>query len=1270
MRLERIGFLAIPLLALGAATASAQDTRPLGEHCPRLSATDVAAIEDDARPSRGLARYARNYCVTMAEAQRRMDLQMRDSVSPRTEPGPPPPPPPDGIGTVMAAVRDKEVATFAGLWIEHQPRYRVVVAFTRDAARTLAKYTRDPLFVPLDRPGPSLTVLRTTQDTLTRELTAIKARPAGSSSNEKTGRVEIALAVDPAVVRDAERAGRIRIPDYVDLIAPPPLPFDAAVEASPDTRLRAFPRAYYRRSGISNPMPPGAGRIVLRDRCLTLAGEDGTRTILWPNEAAVDLSRKDAIGIVDRANGNRITIGDTLALEVSAMPKGWDEPVIDANRRCPGPYVFVTGFEPWTAYRERMLQAQALGLARDTGITAAAALSQLRARSALTDRLVALSGMLSQAAPDRFGGYIASADKATLYLVGGADAGLLAGVPADLRPRITTVAVPRPLSALTAERQRLRDELRAAGIEARVGWDIQHGRLTLGEVADLAALARAVRERRVTIAPGTDLTTNGATPAGGYLPDALEAADRRAEASPDFAAIRALIEATRVPAILAGGGETDPPRRPGRAQSLDVARFLVTIGLTAADIRALRAAGVDPVDAWIRQNGFSTPANRAVLAREVVVAEPVRVHDARLGDGYRSTVVLRVVEGLKGAARPGDMLTMRLVSGHEGDDYVQSNEEPPLLDGLPGAMTPGTRWLLYLSDGFYARNAALVGGRLASPSGARWYAAWYGIARVEGDRVLPTRGDDRAYALADLRREIAPVDAAFDRLPGRTPPRSDPPPVVKPDGMLPVGTSIKIDRAVFEGRWSIAAFDGGPPVAGGSGAGARAPSQTFSRTGYGGTAGCNALGGIGTLHGARFYTQAAPQTVMACLPALAARGAVLANVMRASPGIGLAPDGGITPSGGGHRLTLTCDPTGEAPPVEPAPSLVGARFSMYAVDGAFPTPRTPRGDTRTLAFDVTDWRATPVCATLWGTWRQEGWALRGSDAATGHARCSDGAAVDAAVSAVFATDPGLALGPNGEFVLAGGGHRISGVRNTLVAERDMPVLAGTWDIVEIDGKPPMTMAGRSQHPTMQFGRGAYGGSTGCNTILGQYIAQRGRLYTNPGPTTQQGCGALTAQEDRIYAVLRGAPFIARAGSAVRLVDDDGSILLRRVGRPTGPSAGATAMPVRYVGKSIAVNGRPVETRSGDPASVIILSGSEVRIDIGCGTISAAIVRRGVGTFLTSTPRSGDGSRCVGERLNQHRLLMHLSNGATAGMVDANGDLLLAGDGAWLTARRN
>ena len=68
--------------------------------------------------------YAVEYRVTPQEANRRLDLQ-------------------DEIGALDAALEKNEALTFAGLWIEHEPRLRIVVAFTTDertSERTLEPY--------------------------------------------------------------------------------------------------------------------------------------------------------------------------------------------------------------------------------------------------------------------------------------------------------------------------------------------------------------------------------------------------------------------------------------------------------------------------------------------------------------------------------------------------------------------------------------------------------------------------------------------------------------------------------------------------------------------------------------------------------------------------------------------------------------------------------------------------------------------------------------------------------------------------------------------------------------------------------------------------------------------------------------------------------------------------------------------------------------------------------------------------------------------------
>ena len=68
--------------------------------------------------------YAAHYGVELPEAIRRLTLQ-----------GP--------IGQLGATLESNEANTLGGFWIQHEPEYRVVVAFTRVGEETIAKYVQD-----------------------------------------------------------------------------------------------------------------------------------------------------------------------------------------------------------------------------------------------------------------------------------------------------------------------------------------------------------------------------------------------------------------------------------------------------------------------------------------------------------------------------------------------------------------------------------------------------------------------------------------------------------------------------------------------------------------------------------------------------------------------------------------------------------------------------------------------------------------------------------------------------------------------------------------------------------------------------------------------------------------------------------------------------------------------------------------------------------------------------------------------------------------------
>lgn len=756
-------FILAAAAALGAGSAAAAAAQPaaeppLAEACPDLSAAEreeIERAERDRSAYRELTFYAREYCVSLAESRRRMDIQNRDAVGAETEPGGPPPPPADSIGAISARIEAAEAATFAGLWIRHRPDYRVVVAFTRDAAATLRKYTSDPLFLPLDRPGPTQAELRATQDRLFAELARLGARPAMASADIMRGRVEFEVLGDMGPFRAAVARGEVALPDYVDIAEPGPLRLAAPPLPPPERNpVRAFPRSRFRSGGVELGILR-TGRVILENGCLRLAGERRSPVIVWNNEAALDLAGEPGrVRIVDRRNGVSITTDEIVTLGGNSGPLEDESVAIDTDPACPGPYHLVAGFGRYEPIERSFIQRRAEQLAEAQRLPPAAALAQAQAEHGRERRFRELADTLLRTAPESFVAIWPHQGRATVKFARDPQGEARRLIPADLLPFVTADRAPRPLAELRAEKNRLLDRLEAAGIAAEAHEDVDGGRVLL-QVEDLPALSRAAVAGTVELPASVQITTNGALPAGSHGEAHMQAANRALEAAPDFARIRALVEATALPFY----GQA-PDRPPGRAQSLDIARFLVALGFSARDIEALRARGLDPVRAWVLQNGGPTPENRALIAREVVVGELIGVTSEALGDGFRSTARFRVAEPLKGSLAAGEEVRVRLVSGADPDgSFHQSNEEPMLLPGLPGALAPGGRWLMYLSEAMVGHHARHVGGR--APDG-RAFAAMHGLWPVEGDSVGRSRSEPSPGGLAELRARLAAVDAAFD----------------------------------------------------------------------------------------------------------------------------------------------------------------------------------------------------------------------------------------------------------------------------------------------------------------------------------------------------------------------------------------------------------------------------------------------------------------------------------------------------------------------------
>lgn len=230
----------------------------------------------------------------------------------------------------------------------------------------------------------------------------------------------------------------------------------------------------------------------------------------------------------------------------------------------------------------------------------------------------------------------------------------------------------------------------------------------------------------------------------------------------------------------------------------------------------------------------------------------------------------------------------------------------------------------------------------------------------------------------------------------------------------------------LSGTWRITAFDDAPAVQ----VEDRTPSLTFTEGGYGGTAGCNALSGIGTLHGDRYFSFPGPQTQMGCSDPVGEHEAILHTVMLGSPRTLQTENGRLVLQANGHRLVLRRDQHTPDAPDETAPPLDLMRFQIESINGAADTRVASKG--LSLEFHDPQWILKTVCGTSNGIWKQRDWLLEITQTEDAVGPCgAEDRAIAKAIHTILASRPSFAIGANGEFVMAGGGNWMVGYGKAL-----------------------------------------------------------------------------------------------------------------------------------------------------------------------------------------------------------------------------------------------
>lgn len=144
--------------------------------------------------------YASVMGVDMDEAIRRLQLQ-------------------NDIGELNQELIEKEGETFAGLWIQHQPDYRIIVMFTQNGETTLQPYIKTgPLANLVDVHTASAT-LKEIESARTQAVDAVSNLDMRTSSavNIPNNRAEL-YVLDPAQLLAELKKANVQLPDSTDVV--------------------------------------------------------------------------------------------------------------------------------------------------------------------------------------------------------------------------------------------------------------------------------------------------------------------------------------------------------------------------------------------------------------------------------------------------------------------------------------------------------------------------------------------------------------------------------------------------------------------------------------------------------------------------------------------------------------------------------------------------------------------------------------------------------------------------------------------------------------------------------------------------------------------------------------------------------------------------------------------------------------------------------------------------------------------------------------------
>ncbi len=125
----------------------------------------------------------------------------------------------DDIGDLQVALTANEPETFAGLWIDHEPEYRLVVQFTRDGEQTIRPYLEGKPWADRVEVRAAQATLASLEAAMAETMRVLQTLDLNviAALNVKENRVEV-IVIDRAWFEaELDKAG-VQLPEHVELV--------------------------------------------------------------------------------------------------------------------------------------------------------------------------------------------------------------------------------------------------------------------------------------------------------------------------------------------------------------------------------------------------------------------------------------------------------------------------------------------------------------------------------------------------------------------------------------------------------------------------------------------------------------------------------------------------------------------------------------------------------------------------------------------------------------------------------------------------------------------------------------------------------------------------------------------------------------------------------------------------------------------------------------------------------------------------------------------